>query len=458
MFLRASRKRAAAFFASTWLALSAALQPALADPYGYDPKFARSGERATVLLRVESIFNDQPRKIYGTLFSPMPYVADMGRGEAPVQVRLLPFGKIPGADDGWIAMSLPPGSYFLLLQPTGWMLEPPSSGYSPALGTFQRVVREGDTQGTASLTTFWFTVPEQATLVYVGTVVMKCRGEASTFSAKVAHCDDYIVVQEPDRAAAQASLLLPGRAPPVSGALRPYGTARPGANEAAPVVLRIEANKGLAGAAYTPAPDMPGTVVVSNDPLTMIVGNLVAAIAEHAIEARDASKVRQAEAAAAPCVDAVSRQLRDFDLDGALRSALTAQLGARLLDQADDGAADRLTVSLERLRLRECRERATLCVDIGVRLRLIEATTGAPRLEERLTYSAPYAPGDPFKAGARLYERLVRPASRCTALADWCGPYGPQLLVEEIRRGFDSIAAQLARDLSTASSIPEATP
>jgi hypothetical protein len=32
------------------------------------------------------------------------------------------------------------------------------------------------------------------------------------------------------------------------------------------------------------------------------------------------------------------------------------------------------------------------------------------------------------------------------------------LLVEEIRRGFDSIAAQLARDLSTASSIPEATP
>ena len=457
MFLRASGNRAA-LFASMWLASFAALQPALADPYGYDPEFARSGERATVLLRVESIFNDQPRKIYGTFFSPMPYVADMGRGEAPVQVRLLPFGKIPGADDGWIAMSLPSGSYFLLLQPTGWMLEPPSSGYSPALGTYQRVVREGDTPGVANLTTFWFTVPEQAALVYVGTVVMKCRGEATTFSAKVKHCDDYAVVQEPDRAAAQASLLLPGRAPPVSGALLPYGTVLPSATGAASVVLRIDANKGLTGAAYTPAPDIPGTVVVSNDPFTMIVGNLVAAIAEHAIEAHDASRVRQAEEAAAPCVDAVSRRLRDFDLDGALRSAFTAQLGARLQGQVDDGTADLLTVSLERLRLRECRERATLCVEIGVRLRLTEATTGAPRLEERLTYSAPYPPGDPFKAGTRLYERLVRPTSRCTALADWCGPYGPQLLEEEIRRGFDTIAAQLARDLLTASSGRETTP
>lgn len=456
MFLRASRN-GAAFLASTWLALSAAVQPALADTYRYDPKFARSGERATVLLRVESIFNDQPRKIYGTLFSPLPYVADMGRGEAPVQVRLLPFGKIPGADDGWIAMSLPPGSYFLLLQPTGWMLEPPSSGYSPALGTFQRVVREGDAPGTASLTTFWFTVPEHAALVYAGTVVMKCRGEATTFTVKVTHCDDYTVVQESDRAAAQASLLVPGSTPPVSGALQPYGSARPGAT-AALVLLQIDANRGLAGAAYTPAPDTPGIVVLSNDPFTMIVGNLVTAIAEHAIEAHDATKLRQAEEAAAPCVDAVSRRLRDLDLDGALRGAFVAQLGGGMLDQADDGTADRLTVSLERLRLRECRERATLCVDIAVRLRLTEATTGTPRLEELLTYSALYPPGDPFKSGTRLYERLVRPTSRCTALADWCGPYGPQLLEEEIRRGFDAIAAQLARDLVTPSSGPAATP
>lgn len=457
MFLRASRN-GALFIASTWLAMFAALQPALADPYGYDPKLARSGERATVLLRVESIFNDQPRKIYGTLFSPLPYVADMARGEVPVQVRLLPFRKIPGADDGWIAMSLPPGSYFLLLQPTGWPLEPPSSAYSPALGTFQRVVREGDAPGTASLTTFWFTVPEPAALVYVGSVVMKCRGEATAFTLKVTHCDDYTVVQEPDRAAAQASALLPGSAPPVGAALLPYGTARPSVTPAAPVVLRIDATGTLAGAAYTPAPDTPGAVVVSNDPFTMIVGNLVAAIAEHAIEARDAAEVRQAEEAAAPCVDAVSRRLRSFDLDGALRSAFAAQLGGRLLEQADDGTTDRLAVSVERLRLRECRERATLCVDIAVRLRLTGAATDALRLEERLTYTAPYPPGDPFKAGTRLYERLVRPISRCTALADWCGPHGPQLLEDEIRRGFDAIAAQLARDLTAAASGREATP
>jgi hypothetical protein len=457
MSLRVHRARKSAV-ACAWLAVLAALQPALAGPYSYDAKLARSGERATVLLRVESIFNDQPRKIYGTLFAPLPHVANMALGEAPVQVRLLPFGKIPGADDGWIAMSLSPGDYFLLLQPTGWMMEPPSSGYTPARGAFERVVREGDVPGTASLTTFWFTVPDAAPVVYVGTVVMRCRGEATTFTLKVAHCDDYVVVQEPDRARAEAATLHSGDTPPTSAPLLPYGTARPASAPAARIALQIDATGSLAGAAYTPGPDVPGTVIISNDPITLLVGNLVAAIAEHAVEARDAAKVRQAQEDAKPCVDAVTERLRGFDLDGALRGAFAANLGGQLSDGLDDGATDRLAVSIERFRLRECRERATLCVDIAMRLRLTDAATNAPRLDERLVYSAPFPPTDPFKAGPRLYERLVRPTSRCTALADWCGSYGPQLLEEEIQRGFGAIAAQLARDLAAATPGRETAP
>jgi len=457
MSLRVRRARKPAV-ACAWLAMLAALQPALAGPYSYDAKLARSGERATVLLRVESVFNEQPRKIYGTFFTPLPYVADMARGEAPVQVRLVPFGKIPGADDGWIAMSLPPGDFFLLLQPTGWMMEPPSSGYAPARGTFERVVREGDVPGTASLTAFWFTVPAATPVVYVGTVVIRCRGETTTFTLKVAHCDDHVVVQEPERARVEAAALLPGSGPPASVPLLPYGNARPAAAPEARIALQINATGGLAGAAYTPGADVPGTVVLSNDPITLLVGNLIAAIAESAVEARDAARVRQAEESAKPCVDAVTERLRGFDLEGALRGAFTASLGGQLADSANGGTGDRLAVSIERFRLRECRERATLCVDIAMRLRLTDATTDAPRLDERLVYSAPYPPTDPFKAGPRLYERLVRPASRCTALADWCGPYGPQLLEEEIQRGFGAIAAQLARDLAAATPGREAAP
>jgi hypothetical protein len=188
------------------------------------------------------------------------------------------------------------------------------------------------------------------------------------------------------------------------------------------------------------------------------VGNLVAAIAEHAVDTRDAAKVQQAQQSAKPCVDAVTERLRGFDLDSALRDAFTENLGPELAGKAEDGIADRLAVSIERFRLRECRERATLCVDIAMRLRLSDAATKVLRLDERLVYTAPYPPTDPFEAGPRLYERLVSPTSRCTALADWCGPHGPQLLEEEIRRGFGAIAAQLARDLAAAAPSRDAVP
>jgi len=301
-------------------------------------------------------------------------------------------------------------------------------------------------------------VPDAAPVVYVGTVVMRCRGEATTFTLKVAHCDDYVIVQEPERARAEAAALHSGGTPPTSAPLLPYGTARPASAPATRIALQIDATSGLAGAAYTPGPDVPGTVIISNDPITLLVGNLVAAIAEHAVEARDAAKVQQAQENAKPCVDAVTERLRGFDLDGALRGAFAANLGEQLSDESDQGAADRLAVSIERFRLHECRERATLCVDIAMRLRLTDAASNAPRLDERLVYSAAFAPTDPFKAGPRLYERLVRPTSRCTALADWCGSYGPQLLEEEIQRGFGAIAAQLARDLAAATPGRETAP
>ncbi len=46
MSLRVCRARKSAV-ACAWLALLAVLHPALAGPYGYDAKLARSGERAT---------------------------------------------------------------------------------------------------------------------------------------------------------------------------------------------------------------------------------------------------------------------------------------------------------------------------------------------------------------------------------------------------------------------------
>lgn len=429
-------------------------QAAFAGPYDYDAKAARAGERATILLRIEAYFNDEPQQVYGSLFAPLLHVAAMDDRTAPEPVRLKAFGKIPGASDGWVALSLAPGNYFLLMQPTGWPLTPPSSGYEPRRNVMQRIVQVDGRPGVANLTAFWFAVPAGTPTLYVGTVVMRCRGEKkSSLSIKVEHCDDYAVLQEPDRAAVEGATLLPGGLAPVSVPLAPYGVprGRPENPRDAKIALRIERAGGLTGATFTPAADVAGTVIVSNDPVTLLLGNLVTLVTEHAMQSRLDAQVAEKSANARACVDALAERMRGFDHFAALQAAFASQLSGRL--DAGDGTppTDSLAVSIERLQLRECRERSTLCVDLALHLRLADATSGAVRLDERLAYTSGYPDGvDPFKAGPRLYERSVAPYSRCTALADWCSTDGPQLLAEEIERGLGALAAQFVRDLDAA--------
>lgn len=461
MFPRAGRTRFDLVVAA-WLASHVLAGAGWAGQFDYQAKAARTGDRATVLLRIEAYFNDQPQRVYGTLFVPLLHLANMDSRAAPEPVRLKGFGKITGADDGWVALSVPPGNYFLLVQPTGWLLSPPSSGYEPRQNVMQRTVQANGRPGVARLTTFWFAVPTATPTLYVGTLVMRCRGEKkSSFSIEVEHCDDYVVVQETDRAAAEAAALAPGAAAPLSWPLQAYGVpqARQAGLPEPSIALSIERAGGLAGLTYTPAADVKGTVIVSNDPVTMLLGNLVTLVTEHAMQSRLDAQVAEKTANARTCVDALSDRMRGFDVYGALQTAFASQLAGRL--HADGGAppTDSLAVSIERFQLRECRERSTLCVDLALHLRLADATTTAIRLDERLAYTSGYPDAvDPFKAGPRLYERSVAPFARCTALADWCSDGGPQLLAEEIRRGFEALAGQFARDFEAAATAAGSAP
>lgn len=449
----ASRTRTAIFIAA-WMASHVLAGPGWAGPYDYQARAARTGGRATVLLRIDAYFNDEPQQVYGTLATPSLHLANMDSRAAPEPVRLKAFGKITGADDGWVALSVPPGHYFLLVQPTGWLLSPPSSGYEPRRNVMQRIVQANGRPGVAKLTAFWFAVPAATPTLYLGTLVMRCRGEKkSSFSLEVEHCDDFVVVQEPDLAAAEAAALSPGTAAPLSWPLQAYGVpqARQDGLPEPSIVLNVERAGGLTGLTYTPAADVKGTVIVSNDPVTMLLGNLVTLVAEHAMQSRLDAQVAEKTANAQACVDALSDQMRGFDVYGALQTALASQLAGRLHTDGGAPPTDSLAVSIERFQLRECRERSTLCVDLALHLRLTDAATGAVRLDERLAYTSGYPDAvDPFKAGPRLYERSVAPLARCTALADWCSDGGPQLLAEEIRRGFDALAGQFNRDVEAA--------
>jgi len=447
------------------VALSVASIACAAD-YALDPKSVSRGQATAVLIRFEAIFNGQPRKVDGTLYQPMPYLANMDRGEAPVRVPLASSYRVKGAENGWIVWGLQPGTYFLLVRPTGWPGSPPSSFYDPVRNTFRLVTRDGDAAGTAEMPGFWFVVPPATPALYLGTLTMDCRGKENHFIVNADYCNQLVVRQEPERADALTAALLPGVSKAVPSELTLYGRRRatpPIASEPATMDLEVKVAGGLASAEYAAHGGLPVVMAIGPNPGAVGAFDLLSLIVQQASVAKARSDAAKAAAAAQPCMDALSARLATFDLGASVSAAFGRGLGERLhpasgtnaaaVAAANEGvaaasASEVLTASVERIHLRECREHETLCVEIAMRLRLRERATGTVLLDERLAYASPYPQPDPMQSGSRIYERTVAPYSLCTALADWCGSDGPQFLVTEIERGLQAIATQFAHDVS----------
>jgi hypothetical protein len=445
--------------------LSAGSNACAAD-YELDSKSVSRGQTTAVLIHFEAIFNGQPRKVDTTLYQPMPYLANMDRGEAPVRVPLTASYRVKGAGDGWVAWGLQPGTYFLLVRPTGWPGSPPSSFYDPVRNTYRLVTRDGDAAGSAELPGFWFVVPPGTPALYLGTLTMDCRGKENYFIVNADHCNDLVVRQEPERAGAIAATLLRGVTNAVSAELTRYGTRRAMpqiASEPAIMDLDIKGAGGLSSAEFAAHGGLPLVMAIGPNPSGVVVFDLLSLIVQQASVAKARSDAEKAAAAAQPCMDALSARLGTFDLGASVSAAFGRSMGERLhspsgtnaaaVAAANEGstgsaASEVLSASVERIHLRECREHETLCVEIAMRLRLSERATGAVLLDERLAYAGPYPQSDPMPFGSRIYERTVAPNSLCTALADWCGSDGPQFLVTEIERGLQAIATQFAHDVA----------
>jgi hypothetical protein len=439
---------------------------ACAAEYALDQKSVSRGQTTAVLIRFEAIFNGQSRKVDGTLFQPMPYLANMDRGEAPVRVPLTTSYRVKGAGDGWVAWGLQPGTYFLLVLPTGWPGSPPSSFYDPVRNTYRLVTRDGVAAGSAELPGFWFVVPPDTSALYLGTVTMDCRGKENYFIVNADHCNDLVVRQEPERADALAAALLRGVTKAVPAELTRYGTRRAMpqiASEPATIDLEVKVAGGLSSAEYAAHGGLPLVMAIGPNPSGVVTFDLLSLILQQASMAKARSDAAKAAAAAQPCMDALSARLGTFDLSASVSAAFSRILGERLhpasgtnapaVPAANEGstgtaASEVLSASVERVHLRECREHETLCVEIAMRLRLSERATGTVLLDERLAYAGPYPQQDPMPFGSRIYERTVAPYSLCAALADWCGSDGPQFLVTEIERGLQAIATKFAQGVT----------
>ncbi len=118
---------------------------------------------------------------------------------------------------------------------------------------------------------------------------------------------------------------------------------------------------------------------------------------------------------------------------------------------AREGVKGVLQADIERIQLRECGERSTFCLEVAVRARLVDVSTGEPVHDIVFVYSNPTRRLYKNDLGAVLSEVAAQPSPECRELAAICGDGGRQLLQEELTRALDVLVERILPEPTSAS-------
>lgn len=383
------------------------------------------------------------------------YIASLDALDAPKQVFPASLSAA-AADEGWRYLVLSPGLYYLLVLPPGVEQNPPATAYDAGSARYGRLTQYEFTPGRGGfyspeltsfvfrnpppdfrpLQGFWFQVPADAEVVYLGSLSVACKGGRGLFGSLLDSCGEVDASDDQRAASELAASSLPGLSVQTL-ALVPLGARRPGVVVPGPGRLPITARAvsqvaaAFTGAELTPWATLHGTgqaFALYN--LLAIGGELL----------QQASGERQADKRAAdlqPCMERLSAAFAGLDLAAELSSALAS---------APEGASHRLTASLPIVRLRESGpQQLGLELALDVRVETVEG--GRLDYHGLLLYSPGLPARNPHTARSPLYERRVpeRPAPRPTD--EWCGPDGAALLAGQLSAGLKHLAAQVVKDL-----------
>ena len=401
----------------------------------------RAHEAAVVLLRVAGTIDGKviaPGRSSDANRLPRMFVASLDSLDAPKRTRTAALTPA-SADEGWQYLLLPPGTYFLLVLPPGVEQNPPAVAYSVAAGRYGRLTDYALKQGRGGfwsgdlggfvfaqsqppdfqpLPGFWFEVPHDPGVVYVGSLSTTCKGGRGLFGSLIDSCSDFDLTDESTAAGALAAAALPGLA---------FGGAR------------LEASPTLHG--VRPAVSLYNLLVTGGQLLH---------------QSSEAQRARAQAAQLQPCLEGLSSSIAGYDAAAAFASALVAAPGpsretataAGVATAAEAASAHRRwSVALPILRLRDAGAPDSLVLELALAVRLENLDTA--RLEAyALMVSGPEPPAqDPHSPASPLYMRLVPERAEPRPLDEWCGAGGGALLHAEIERAMKNIAAQLVRDL-----------
>ena len=178
--------------------LSGCLHPARL-PDAADSQAIRSGEKAIVLFRHQSVYDSKPRETLGTY--PMDgfgfekgCLDEDDKPLAPVIFLSAPSDR--ERTEGWAYLVLKPGSYYLSVARAGTSQNPPATIRIATLG------RWGHLSGKSIDLdrTYWFHVPRGGGIVYIGSFSNECRTGRGIFGDLIDRCTEVAVRDEMETA------------------------------------------------------------------------------------------------------------------------------------------------------------------------------------------------------------------------------------------------------------------
>lgn len=455
-----------------------AASPAVKSRGAADMEKVRGHQAAVVLLRVTMTIDGKRVDVArGGDANRLPkfFLANLDALSAPENV-IPPSLTRAAADDGWRYLVLSPGTYFLLMLPPGMEQNPPAVAYSVETGRYGRLAEYALKQGRGgfwsadlgafvfakapppdfqALQGFWFEVPREREVVYVGSLSVTCKGGRGLFGSLLDSCSDFDLFDESDAARGLASAALAGLAFDTQP-MAPSGHLRPGVQLLEPGKLPVAAHGSSGvGAAFAGARLAPSATIHGVGPAFSVFNLLV--VGSQLLH--ESSQQRQAEQHAVemqPCLDRLSAVSAGIDVSQAFAAALAAASKSAPAPAGDVPGAvlaapavgqHRWSVSLPIVRLRESGPSRGLALEIGLVVRLEDLTAG--RLDGySLWLSGPDPPQQsPRTAGSPLYTRLVPERAEPRSIDEWCGAGGGTLLSAEIARALQNIATQVASDV-----------
>jgi hypothetical protein len=374
---------------------------------------------------------------------------------------------------------LPPGVYYLLVVPPGVEQNPPAVAYHAGSARYGRLTQYKFEPGRGGfwspelmafilagtppadfqeLQGFWFQVPEDKQVVYLGSLSTVCRSGRGLFGSLIDSCDDYEFMN--DRQSAKEAVASSLRGLTVDALpMVLYGQPRGGTRLRELGAMNVVARPPTKITAASTEAEMAPWGVIQGTGKPIAVYNLLAIGFELAARASAESRAKDRVAEAQPCIDRLSKAVGTIDYSSrfvtalgeaarSLGSALDLNSGRHAAETAQSKSARySLTTSLPILHLREVGQPQYLALELALNVRLEDVDSKSVGYYSALYYAPELPMQNPLAPLSPLYARLAAQRAKPRSISEWCGADGPALLAEEISAALEQIAAQVARDL-----------